>query len=100
MAICCPEIWGIAMKASSLFVAGLAVAISSIAPANAQKLKAATTLATTSGNCSTTTWPNVSAVQCTKPYAHNYVECTEMVGKTGSKPSDAWWWCSNQGFKD
>lgn len=58
------------------------------------------TLATTTGNCSTTTWPVVSSVQCTKPYAHNYVECTEMVAKNGSRSSDAWWWCSNQGFKN
>ena len=58
------------------------------------------TLATTTGNCSTTTWPIVSPVQCTKPVAHNYVECTEMVAKNGSRLSDAWWWCSNQGFKN
>ena len=58
------------------------------------------TLATTTGNCSTTTWPTVSPVQCTKPVAHNYVECSEMVAKSGSRPSDAWWWCSNQGFKN
>jgi hypothetical protein len=58
------------------------------------------TLATTTGNCSTTTWPTLSAVQCTKPFAHNYVECTEMVAKNGSRPSDAWWWCSNQGFRN
>jgi hypothetical protein len=58
------------------------------------------TLATTTGNCSTTTWPTVSPVQCTKPVAHSYVECSEMVAKSGSRPSDAWWWCSNQGFKN
>jgi hypothetical protein len=88
------------MKALSLLVAGLAVAISSIAPANAQKPKVVAALATTTGNCSTTTWPGVSPVQCSKPYAHNYVECTEMIRKIGSRPADAWWWCSNQGFKD
>lgn len=58
------------------------------------------TLATTTGNCSTTTWPTVSPVQCTKPVARNYVECTEMVAKSGARPSDAWWWCTNQGFKN
>ena len=58
------------------------------------------TIATMTGNCSTTTWPTVSPVPCTKPVAHNYVECTEMVAKNGSRPSDAWWWCSNQGFKN
>jgi hypothetical protein len=58
------------------------------------------TLASTTGNCSTTTWPTVSPVQCTRPWAHNYVECTEMVLRNGSRPSDAWWWCSNQGFRN
>jgi hypothetical protein len=57
-------------------------------------------LASTTGNCSTTTWPGVSAVQCTKPYTHSYTECTEKVMKNGSKSSDAWWWCSNYGFKN
>ena len=68
------------MKASSLFVAGLAVAILSIAPASAEKRVASTTLTTTTGNCSTTTWPTVSPVPCTKPSAHSYVECaTTMI---------------------
>ena len=42
----------------------------------------------------------VSPVQCTKPFARNYIECTEMVTKNGNRSSDAWWWCSNQGFKN
>ena len=57
-------------------------------------------LATTTGNCSTTTWPTVSPVQCTKPLARNYVDCTEHVVASGARPSDAWWWCSNQAFKN
>ena len=72
----------------------------SIASAGDAPVYGRDTLATTTGNCSTTTWPVVSPVQCTKPYAHNYVECTEMVTKNGSKSSDAYWWCSNQGFKN
>jgi hypothetical protein len=72
----------------------------SIASASDAPVYGRDTLATTTGNCSTTTWPTVSPVQCTKPVAHNYVECTEMVAKNGSRPSDAWWWCSNQGFKN
>jgi len=83
------------MKAWSLFVAGLAVAIWSIAPANAENKY----LATTTGNCSTTS-DIVSPVPCTKPVAHNYVDCTERVRKNGARPSDAWWWCTNQGFKN
>ena len=72
----------------------------SIASASDAPVYGRTTLATTTGNCSTTTWPTVSPVQCTKPVAHNYVECTEMVAENGSRLSDAWWWCSNQGFKN
>jgi hypothetical protein len=72
----------------------------SIASASDAPVYGRTTLATTTGNCSTTTWPTISPVQCTKPVAHNYVECTEMVAKNGSRATDAWWWCSNQGFKN
>jgi hypothetical protein len=76
-----------AMKASSLFLAGLAASILSIAPAKADH------------KCSTTTWPMLSAVQCSKPKATSYAECQTMVRKNGSTASDAWWWCSSQGFK-
>jgi hypothetical protein len=80
------------MKAASLFVAGLIiaglpVATLSIAPANAES------------KCSTTTWPMVSAVPCTKPKATSYAECQSMVRKNGADSSVAWWWCSNHGFK-
>jgi len=54
----------------------------------------------TTSKCSVTTWPNVSPVQCMKPRARNYVECTENVVKNGNRSSDAWWWCSNLGFKN
>jgi hypothetical protein len=85
------------MKAASFFLAGLAVAISSIAPANAEKniLKNEDTY-----KCSTTTWPVISAVQCNKPLATSYFECTKMVTDKGWRASDAWWGCSNQGFKN
>jgi hypothetical protein len=83
------------MKISSLFVAGLGVAILSIAAANAESKY----LVTTTGNCSATTGV-VSPVPCTKPVAKNYVDCTEKVSKNGARPSDAWWWCTNQGYKD
>src|ERR1700753_991778 len=79
---------------------GVAPLRTSIASASDPPVYGRDTLVTTTGNCSTTTWPVVSPVQCTKPYAHNYVECTEMVAKNGSRSSDAWWWCSNQGFKN
>jgi hypothetical protein len=97
----CPGIWEeIAMKAALLFVAGVAVAMVSIVPANAQSKPVVTALATTTGNCSTTTDFTVSPVPCTKPGARNYVECTERLSKTGTRSNDAWWWCTNQGFKN
>jgi hypothetical protein len=82
------------MKATSLLIACLAVAALS-ATAKAENKP----LASTTGNCSTTT-DSFSPVQCTKPLAHSYVECTEMIAKSGARPNDAWWWCTNQKFKN
>jgi hypothetical protein len=76
------------MKTASLFVAGLAVAILSIAPANADPNK-----------CSTTTYPANSAVQCWKPTATNYAGCVKIFTDKGWRDSDAWWTCTNQKFK-
>jgi hypothetical protein len=81
-------------------VAHSTVSLRTIASASDAPVYGRETLATTTGNCSTTTWPTVSPVQCTKPFAHNYIECTESIAKNGSRPTDAWWWCSNQGFKN
>jgi hypothetical protein len=55
------------MKASPLFVAGLAVAILSIAPANAEKNQDSQD----TYKYSTPTWPVHSAFQCNKPTGHN-----------------------------
>jgi hypothetical protein len=97
-----PGIWEeIAMKAALLFVAGVAVAMVSIVPANAQSKPVATALATTTGNCSTTTDFTISPVPCTaKRGFRNYVECTEWLAKHGGRSTDGWWWCTNQGFKN
>jgi hypothetical protein len=76
------------MKTASLFVAGLAVAILSIAPANADLNK-----------CSTTTYPVNSAVQCWKPTAANYAECVKILTDKGWRGPDTWWTCTNQKFK-
>jgi hypothetical protein len=84
------------MKTSSLFVAGLAVAILSITPANAEKNRKNED----SYKCSTTTFPVLSAVQCNKPVAKSYVECVEITTQKGWRGSDAWWGCSSQGFKN
>jgi hypothetical protein len=78
----------IAMKTASLFVAGLAVAILSIAPANADPDK-----------CSNTTYPANSAVQCWKPTAAHYAECVKIIMGKGWRDYDAWWTCTNQKFK-
>jgi hypothetical protein len=77
------------MKASSLFVAGVALAIWSIAPANA----------TDANKCSSTTYPVNSAVQCWKPTAATYTECVKIITDKGWRASDAWWGCTNQKFK-
>ena len=71
----------------ALFVAGLAVAISSIAPANAAP------------GCSSSTWPMISAVQCAKPRTTSYVACHEAIVKIGWGAVNAWYYCSSQGFK-
>jgi hypothetical protein len=76
-----------AMKVVSLVVAGLAVAVLPTAPANAEH------------KCSVSNYPAISTGPCTKPKATSYAECQSMVRKNGANPSDAWWWCSNQGFK-
>ena len=84
------------MKATSLFVAGLAIAILSIAPANAQKNQ----ISQDTYKCSTTTYPVHSAEQCNKPVATSYVECTKMLMDKGWRASDVWWGCTNQKFKN
>jgi hypothetical protein len=75
------------MKAASFFIAGLAVAILSIAPANAEY------------KCSFSGGFVISPVQCMKPVVATYVECTTMVREKGGGPVDSWWWCTSQGFK-
>jgi hypothetical protein len=89
-----------AMKASLLIVASLALATLSIAPANAEKQIASTVMATTSGNCSASTWPVMSTEPCAKRYAHSYTECTSALMKMGNDSTSAWWWCTNQGFRN
>jgi hypothetical protein len=86
----------IAMKTALLFVAALAVASLSLGAASAERISAPQD----NYKCSTTTWPVISATQCNKPLAHNYVECVKMVTDKGWRSSDAWWGCSNQGFKN
>jgi hypothetical protein len=81
--ICCPGIWEeIAMKAASLFVAGLAVAILSIAPANAQKRN---------DGCNENTWRPLTGEPCPTIKPSSYVECTVTYRKLGWKGSEREW---------
>ncbi len=85
------------MKASLLIVAGLAVAVSSIAPANAGKTW---NNAVENSRCSGTNWPMLSTHQCHDRTSYtSYVECTKKTTEIGWRSSDAWWWCSNLGLK-
>ena len=85
------------MKASSLFVAVLTVAILSIAPANAERNE------NNHKGCSATTWPTIAVVPCLrtgKVHYSSYVECTRGATQIGWRASDAWWGCSNLGLKN
>jgi hypothetical protein len=86
------------MKTVSLLVASLAVAILSIAPANAQTKPIAPANADLN-KCSVTTYPAHSAVQCWKPTAANYTDCVKVLTDKGWRASDTWWTCTNQKFK-
>src|SRR3954454_23865492 len=105
--------WGdIAMKASLLFVAGLAIAISSIAPANAAPVRAtggcpggcATSFRT--GNapwvgCSSAGGWNFSQVPCRNVFNFkSYGECQTGLIKLGNTSLERWWYCSSLGIKD
>ena len=99
------------MKVSSLFfVAGLAIAILSIAPANAAPGKAAGSCA---GGCASSfrsgdaPWVGCSFASgrfsSTCRNVGNfktYTECTTTSNKLGTTRSDTWWYCSSLGFKN
>jgi hypothetical protein len=104
-----PSFWeDIAMKASLLFVAGLAVAISSIAPANAEATRVTTGATTTSfrtGNapwvgCSIAGGWNFSSTCRNLASFKSYNECTTGVAKMAGTSLESWWYCSSLGFKN
>jgi hypothetical protein len=72
------------MKVSSLFfVAGLAAAILSVAPANAEKRN---------GGCSETTWRPISSGEpCPTIKASSYEECALAYRKLGWRGSEREW---------
>ena len=85
------------MKAASLFVAGLAIAISSIAPANAAPVR--TTGNAPSVGCSWAGGWNFSRCKNVGNWK-SYSECKEGVAKTGWRDFESWWYCSSVGFKN
>jgi hypothetical protein len=78
------DIGGMAMKVSSrFFVAGLAVAFLSIAPANAEKKN---------GGCSDTTWRSLSSPElCPTIKAASYEECAANYRKLGWRGNEREW---------
>ena len=92
------------MKASLLFVAGLAIAISSIAPANAEAT-GATTSSFRSGNapwvgCSISAGWNFSSTCRNLANFKSYNECTTGIAKAAGSSLESWWYCSSLGFKN
>jgi hypothetical protein len=100
---CCPEIWEIAMKASSRFVAGLAVATFSVAPANAAQPANA---APTSFRSPAAPWIGCSGSAGTfSPTCRNvgnyktYTECREAGLKVGYRDTEQMWYCTSLGLR-
>ena len=90
------------MKATSL-LAGLAVAILSIAPANAENKPALAKQAASGAPCSvSSSWSNPTPVVCwpegVKRF-HNFNECRESLLKFGHYTNGISWWCHSQGYK-
>ena len=84
------------MKASLLFVAGLAMAISSIAVADAAPAKPDG--AVTRAMCSGTSWPHLST--CRNVYNYRtYVDCLTAGQKMGWGHTESNWYCSSLGLK-
>jgi hypothetical protein len=96
------------MKASLLFVAGLAIAISSIAPANAEATRVTTGATTTSFRSGNAPWVgcsgaggwNFSSTCRNLANFKSYNECTTGVAKAAGTSLESWWYCSSLGFKN
>jgi len=96
------------MKASLLFVASLAIVISSIPPGNAEATRVttgATTSSFRSGNaprvgCSVSAGYNLSSTCRNLANFKTYNECTAAAPKVGGTLLESWWYCSSLGFKN
>jgi hypothetical protein len=86
------------MKATSL-LAGLAIAILSIAPANAENKPAKPP----GPGCSVSSaWPNPTPEVCWPAGVsryRNFNDCRQSLLKTGSDTNGISWWCHSQGYK-
>jgi hypothetical protein len=86
------------MKTSLLLVAGLAIAVLSIAPANADWRTPRT--ASASVGCSGGVWPSLSTSCKNWGNYKTYAECTTDGVKNGWRSADVWWYCSSLTFKN
>jgi hypothetical protein len=91
-----------AMKASLLFVAGLAVALSSNAPANAAH-KTKNDLKVASSEIYDAAWHAKVLDPDPRRYApaeaKTFQQCYDMVGAQGLGPKAQGWICSSMGYK-
>ena len=100
MAFCSPGIWEkLVMKASLLFVAGLALAILSTAPGNAAQRQAAPPV-NDWGGCDATGYPNLSPKPCKIPGVTTYAECQKYMLDRGTLERGVWWVCSSGRYKN
>jgi hypothetical protein len=88
----------IAMKASSLFVTGLFVAILATAPGNAAQRNAAPP-ENDWGGCSSINWPSMSLTPCKIPGVTTYAECRKYLLDRGTLERGVWWVCSSGRYK-
>jgi hypothetical protein len=91
------------MKASSLFVMGLSVAILATAPGNAAQRNAAQRNAAPPendwGGCSSINWPALSLTPCKIPGVTTYAECRKYLLDRGTLERGVWWVCSSGRYK-
>jgi hypothetical protein len=86
------------MKASLLFVAGLALAILATAPGNAAQRNAAPP-ENDWGGCSSINWPALSLTPCKIPGVTTYAECRKYLLDRGTLERGVWWVCSSGRYK-
>ena len=87
------------MKASLLFAPGLAIAISSIAPANAAPVHP--TGSAPWVGCSSAAGFSTSSKPCLNAFNFkSYVDCSTGLTKLGNTSVEKWWYCTSLGLKN